>query len=319
MANQFDVEVANPVQALLMGQKSYDAAQATAKENARRSALQTLLSGGDGGTPDFGKAASAIAASGDLDGAAKLATIGKALAPPETASAVQEFKFAQGNGYKGSLLDFMKEKAAAGATRVNNNTSINTGDKAYDTAINKDLAETHINALKAGTNAQGTLNTIGVMEKAASDPNFYSGTAAPLVTMYKKGAASLGIEGADSAAPNELFGKMANKLVMDSTGGSLGAGISNADRSFIEGTVPNLTNTPSGNKAIFDVMKKIAQRQQQVAKFTNDYAAKHGGRIDYNYGEALQRWANDNPLFPGGASPAGINRKTSTGVQWSIE
>jgi len=272
------------------------------------------------GTVDYGKALSGYVRGGDLESASKIAAIKKATDAPESAAAIQEFNFASKNGYKGTLLDFMKEKAAAGATRVN--TNVNTGDKAYDTALAKDLAETHVGALKAGTNAQGTLNTIGVMEKAASDPNFYSGTASGLVTAYKKGASALGIEGADAAQPNELFSKMANKLVIDSSGGSLGAGISNADRAFIESTVPNLTNTPAGNKAIFDTMKKVAQRQQQVAKFTNEYAAKHGGRIDYNYGEALQKWANENPMFPNAQkAPAGATggNTTSTGVKWSVQ
>ncbi len=265
---------------------------------ARKDALSNLGQNGEG----YGKAIGSLAALGDLDGASKMAAIQKTLAPENT-GALQEYKFAVSQGYKGGLLDFQKEKAAAGATRVSNNTNVNTGEKEYDKALNKDLADTFLGYQKGGRTGGDELNTISVMERAASDPNFYSGAGAGAVTAYKKGAVALGIEGADAAAPNELFGKMSNKLVVDGLG-SLGAGVSNADRSFIQETVPNLQNSPEGNKKIFEVMKAVARRKQEVARLATDYARNNGGRIDYKFNDVLQDYAAKNPLFPqsGGAT-----------------
>ena len=104
---------------------------------------------------------------------------------------------------------------------------------------------------------------------------------------------------------------------MDSLG-SLGSGVSNADRQFIQGTVPNIANTPEGNREIISYGRKIEQRKQEVAKMARDYAKKNGGRIDAGFDEQLAQWSEKNPLCPCGAGPRSGNR-TSTGVTWSVE
>ena len=251
------------------------------------------------GSVDYNKALTTFARAGDLDSAAKVAAIQKAIAPENTPD-IQNYNFAVKNGYKGSLLDFAKEKAAASrpVTNVNNTTNVtNAGEKAYDQALNKDLADTFLTYQKEGRSAGDQLNTISTMERAAKDPNFYSGTGANAITAYRRGAAALGLGDTSAAAPNELFGKMSNKLVIDSLG-SLSQGVSNGDRTFVESTVPNLQNTPDGNAKIFEVMRKVAQRKQEVARLATDYAAKNGGRIDYKFNSVLQDYAEKNPLFP---------------------
>ena len=60
----------------------------------------------------FGHGAQRLASLGDLQGAAQLATIQKTIAP-ETSPEMQGYKFAQAQGYKGTILDYAKEKAAA--------------------------------------------------------------------------------------------------------------------------------------------------------------------------------------------------------------
>jgi len=131
------------------------------------------------------------------------------------------------------------------------------------------------------------------------------------VTKFKRGLVALGIKDAGNAAPNELFAKLSNKLILDASGGSLGQGFSNADREFIQNTTANISNTPEGNRQIIDLAKKVEQRKVEIAKMQRAYAKSHGGRIDAGFDDQLAQWAADpkNALFPqsmpgSGAAPA---------------
>lgn len=303
--NPFETQVLNPFQALLYGQQSYDSGVKRSQENATKSALQQLMSGGAAGPDgqaDWQGAARSLAASNNLDGATKIAQLAKTF-QPETSADLQAYNYAvKNNGYKGTLLEFKKDIAQAGATRVN--TNVNTGEKEYDKALNKDLADVFLGYQKAGRNAAGALNTLDLMENLTKDPNFYSGTGGDLVTRAKQAGASLGLVVKDAATANEVFKSLGNKLVIDAAGGSLGAQISNADVSFIRDTVPNIANTPDGNRQMIGVQRKLYQRQQQVAKMARDYAARNGGRLDYRFDEQLADYAEKNPLFPTSKSSA---------------
>ena len=67
---------------------------------------------------------------------------------------------------------------------------------------------------------------------------------------------------------------------------------------FIKNTVPNLQNTPDGNRQIIDTMMKLNERKAQIALLARRYAAQHSGRIDAGFDDALEKWAEENPLFP---------------------
>jgi hypothetical protein len=212
------------------------------------------------------------------------------------------------SGFKGTLLDLELKLRNASKTDVN----ILPGEKKYDEAINKDLAEQHIQLNKDARAASNTKGTLDMMERATKDPNFYSGPLSGLGLAYKRGAATLGLEPSDAATSSEVFQKMSNKLVTDIAGGGgggLGSGVSNADRDFIANTVPNLQNTPGGNQAIINYMRKAEDRKQEVARMANAYAKNHGGRIDYEFYNDLDKYANEHPLFPQAATPpAGPDR-----------
>lgn len=313
--NPFSVQVVNPLQALLIGEKAYATGQEANKARALEQARSEAGKFATGG--DYKSAIGRLLAGNDLQGAGALATISKTLAPPENSADIQAFKMAQGQGFTGGILDFMKQKAAAGATRVN--TNIASGEKEFDKAVGKDYGETFVGINKSGRDAGGAINNLNIMEKLTHDPNFYSGTGGEFVTKLKQAGVSTGFLPEGAASPNELFQKVSQKAVIDNLG-SLGAGVSNADRSFIQGTVPNIANTPEGNRQIIGMGRKIEQRKQEVAKLARDYARKNGGRIDAGFDEYVAQWSEKNPLFPGGAVPAanGGGNRTKTGVDWSV-
>jgi hypothetical protein len=135
------------------------------------------------------------------------------------------------------------------------------------------------------------------MESAMSDPNFYSGTGAELALAMKRVGASLGWADADSVASMEQFNSRASAAALSVMGGSLGAGFSNADRDFVMTQVPNLGNTPEGNKAVISALKKVEQRKIDIAANAREYERKNG-QIDANFEEDLAKWSDANPLFP---------------------
>ncbi|MBS1725026.1 MAG: hypothetical protein JSS66_18965 [Armatimonadetes bacterium] len=180
-------------------------------------------------------------------------------------------------------------------------TEVNIQQKAegaYDQEVAKQYAKTYGDIQEAGRNSVSEVNTLKYMQKIVDDPSFYSGTGGPVATQAKRALASLGITDAKDAAPNELFEKLSNKAILDAAGGSLGAGISNADRDFIARTTANTGNTKEGNRQILAVGLAVARRKADLAKLARDYAKANGGRLDMGFDQKLSEWAEKNPLFP---------------------
>jgi hypothetical protein len=223
--------------------------------------------------------------------------LGKALdaaKPSDRAKYLQEIKDSDPSLRGKSLYDIEKDLKAPLVTIQ--------GESQQSKDVGAELANIQNNALKSGVNANKVLGTLDVMERASNDPNFYSGALSPAVTTYKRAASAIGYEAPDAAAPNEVFGKMSNKLVTDvltgdKGGAGLGQGISNADRDFIQGTVPNLQNTPAGNKALIDIQRKLANRDREIAMMTRDYAKTHKGLIDYEFLQKVDDYQQAHPLF----------------------
>lgn len=187
-------------------------------------------------------------------------------------------------------------------------TEVNIQQKAegaYDQEVAKQYAKTYGDIQEAGRNSVSEVNTLKYMQRIVDDPSFYSGTGGPVATQAKRALSSLGITDAKDAAPNELFEKLSNKAILDAAGGSLGAGISNADRDFIARTTANTGNTKEGNRQILAVGLAVAQRKADLAKLARDYAKSNGGRLDMGFDQKLSEWAEKNPLFPQAAQQPG--------------
>ncbi len=219
-----------------------------------------------------------------------------ALADSKMTDEQKEYTLYRAQGGQLPFFEYKAELKKAGATNV----TVNSGEKSYDNKLGSEQAQTFVDLQKAGRDANGTLSTLRVMDKLIDNPNFYSGTGGQYATQFKRLLVSMGVKDAENAAPNELFQKLSNKIVLDMNGGSLGNQVSNADRSFIENTVANPSNTPEGNRQIIQMAMRIEQRKQEVAKLARDYAKSHNGRIDAGFDEQLSGWTEKNPLFPTG-------------------
>lgn len=311
MANPFSVNVVNPLEALMYGEQGYKDMRGYADDRAKRAAREQASMALQGGGDTRGALAQLIGV-GDYQGAQVLGGLGKA----DTTDEIKEYNLAKQQGFQGSFFDFKTNLKRAGATRVNN--VINSGERAYDTKVGGDYGQTFVDLQKAGRGSVGQMATLDTLEKLTEDPNFYSGPGAEKFALPLKQAISRLGGDPNTAQPMETFRALSSKSVLDTMGGSLGTGFSNADRDFVVSQVPNLGNTPEGNRSLIQIQKKVAKRTQEIAKLARDYSARNG-RIDAGFDAALQQWAEQNPLFKGqsAAAPSGQNT-TQTGVPWRV-
>ena len=73
--------------------------------------------------------------------------------------------------------------------------------------------------------------------------------------------------------------------------------VSDRDLEFLQAMNPNLAQTPEGRRQLIETRKKLARREQEVAKMAREYAAKNNGRLDSGFEAVLADYAERNPLF----------------------
>jgi len=169
---------------------------------------------------------------------------------------------------------------------------------AYQQTTDKSYAETDMAIQKDAAGARGTMNTVDAMRTLMTDPNFYSGPASDQIQAAKQIGSMLGLTVPDAASPMEAFNGLSNQLIIDAAGGSLGNQISNGDVKFLQGSKPNLGNTPAGNKLLLDIASKLAKRKMEVAQWAQEYKDAHGGQIDGGWTAFEKQKAEAAPLFP---------------------
>lgn len=272
---------------------------------ARQRTLADL--GGQDGNLNYGQAAKQLFAAGDWQGGLGLAQLAATAGKADLTDEIKEYRLdmAQRKAAGQPEMNFGDWKTAlkrAGAIRVN--TVVNNSEKSYDTALGKEYADNFIGMQKAGRGAVGEIATLDTLDKLTNDPNFYSGAGAEKFALPLKQIMTKFGGDPNAAASMETFRALSNKAVLDTMGGSLGTGFSNADRDFVVGQVANLGNTPEGNRALIGIRRKVAQRTQDIAKLARDYAAKNGGRIDAGFDQTLSDFAAKNPLFTQGGGEA---------------
>jgi len=201
----------------------------------------------------------------------------------------------------------------AQAGRAETNVNVN-GERGYDKTVGEGYGKRFLDIQQGAQTAQRTLDGLQVMENAMVDPNFYSGTGEAYVNGLKRLAVSIGGD-PNKVSSVETFNAMAKQAALDSMGGSLGTGFSNADRDFVTDQVPSLANTPEGNRKLIEIQRKLNLRKQQIAAQARAYAAQHNDRIDAGFDEYIAKWAEQNPLFPQAPSSSGRGAGTDTGRQ----
>lgn len=154
--------------------------------------------------------------------------------------------------------------------------------------------------IAAGSSARAQNRAIDVLD-AALEKAPVDGAGAPFINNVLSWGSTFGIDPealglGEGAAPGEVVRGFTARLVLDKTGGSLGVGISNADRDFLEYQMPRFGNTDGANKVMSKLMKRLNDREVEVLKFADKYKKEHDGKVS-GMREAIDAEFGDRSIF----------------------
>lgn len=205
-------------------------------------------------------------------------------------------------GYQGSLLDYQKELKAAGRTQVNVNSKQETEEAK---AVGKALGQQYVKIQEAATSAAGKLNRLDRLDSLLAGVS--TGKLTPKMTELAAYGEALGIKldkNLDAKQGAEaLIGEMTLQARNPSGGAGMPGAMSDADREFLKTLNPSLAQTPGGRKLVIETQRKLAKRDQEVAKMAREFRAKNGTME--GFAEHLTQWSSSNELFDTESAVAG--------------
>lgn len=172
---------------------------------------------------------------------------------PEEPSSVREYKIAVGQGYKGSLMDFLTDQKRAGATKL----SIDTG--ASNQLVGNfadELKESHKAAI-ASSKIMPQLNQLDKLTEQGT----YTGAMAKGAVGASEFLQSFGINvDADTLARTKQFEALKNQLVLQMMAANGGArGFSKEETALLDNAFPQIVNNPQARKQIVQIFRNMAQ------------------------------------------------------------
>jgi hypothetical protein len=173
-------------------------------------------------------------------------------------------------------------------------------DEAYSTESAKTAAASYKTITDTGSQANAKIARYKQIDRLLGD--FEGGKLSPMGLDIASAANSLGFKMDAKTSNVQAANAIGQQLVLDLAGGSLGTGFSNADRSFLEATVPSLQQSSGGRRQIIGIGIATAQRQQDIAKKARQWQDRFG-RIDAadasgkHFQDYLDAWAEANPVF----------------------
>lgn len=164
----------------------------------------------------------------------------------------------------------------------------------------KDLEEMRKNITAAGFSAPQRIAKYQQLGALLSDVD--GGKLTATGTNLASAMNSLGLK-IDKNLPNKeaaaaLGNEMALQLRSPASGAGMPGAMSDKDREFLVGMIPNAGQTLEGRKMLIQAQVALAQREQQVATFMRNYEKKYG-KLDNGFFEQMQAWSEANPLFKG--------------------
>lgn len=215
---------------------------------------------------------------------------------------------AEGAGLKAAATyPFDIRKAAASAARTN---VVNVQEKEFDKKVGGEFGQQYADIHKAALAAPGKIAKIDQLNSLLDGINTgkFKGTTTDIKAAAKSAGVDLGAMGiADDVdrvqAAQALSNAMALELRNPAGGAGMPGAMSDSDRNYLTTMVPGIERTPEGRKMIAETQRKLAQRDQDVAKLASDYRAKHG-KFDEGFYTELGQFSAANPLFDKPAAPA---------------
>ncbi|WP_163230089.1 hypothetical protein [Caulobacter rhizosphaerae] len=176
------------------------------------------------------------------------------------------------------------------------------GDRDYQGSIAKDAAAQFKGYVDRGATAPTRIAQFDRLEKLLGD--FEGGKLSGTTTEIYSALNSLGMGG---LVPKDLPNRQAAQalsanMLLTAMGGSLGVGVSNTDRDFLEKTIPGLGQSAGGRRQMIQYGKAVAGRDRDVSRAARGWQNKYG-RIDAlddhgrSFEENLMVWSAKHPLF----------------------
>jgi hypothetical protein len=175
---------------------------------------------------------------------------------PEEAKAkptsVQEYEYAKGQGFQGTLADWERQNRAAGAPRI----TIDKGGELAQELFLKDLGEQN----KAVRGAEGIINKLDQMTASTAKGTFTGGLAPGAV-----GAAqflqTFGINvDPNTVANTRAFQAASNQLVLDFMAANGGArGFTEKETAILQDAFPKIVDSPQARMQITKLLRDRAQ------------------------------------------------------------
>lgn len=194
----------------------------------------------------------------------------------------------------------VKETTHAPGTQV-----IMTQEREESKAVGKGFGEQFMDIQKSGLDAGGKIarfDRLGQLLDGVS-----TGKLTPTTTQIAALAQSVGLNIDDKLPAKQAAEALSNEIALQLRNPSGGAGmpgaLSDKDREFLVGMTPGIAKTPEGNRLIIETAKKLAKREQEVAKIAREYRKKNGG-LDEGFYDELAAYSEKNPLFQAAGTPA---------------
>ncbi len=181
-------------------------------------------------------------------------------------------------------------------------TTINTGATIEKMMAEEGIKYTNQLYSKADT-ANAFKSTIDRQLDLLDDPNFDAGTGSALITGAKGLLQRFGLEGAEPAS-NQEFVALMNRQILNSLGGSLGVGVSNADVMFLQKMTANPDMSPRAIERMLLAAKAMLKREEELRGYARQWMTENNVTYisdPYKFRDDAKKFFDNKPLeFPRG-------------------
>lgn len=183
-------------------------------------------------------------------------------------------------------------------------------------SIGKARGEAFMNLHRGAHAATGRLNNLSAIESLLT--GVQTGGLTPAGMKVAGYAKSVGLELDPKLPMKEAADAIANKMALDARstadGGGMPGAMSDKDREFLRAMNPNVSQTPEGRKLLIEVQRRMAKREQEIARLARDYRQR-AGRFDEGFEEVAAQFAEKNPLFDGMPMPGASRYSTMSDAE----
>lgn len=218
-------------------------------------------------------------------------------------------------------------------TRAPKGTSVsvtNVQESAFAKKVGEESGDAYVKLQTAARAAGTRMQNLSAIQALLTDVKTDATT--PIGMKIAGLAKGFGLELDQNLGRKQAADAIANKLALESRNTADGAGMpgamSDKDREFLRAMNPNLEQTPEGRRMLIEIQRRLALRDQEVARIARRYVDTHK-KLDGGFYDELERTVGTKDLFadfaakaasanPGGRQVSGaIGSGAPAGGGWS--